>query len=212
MSEPVIGFGELLAQPGVVEVLDLRGRFGFCAFHGGNLERFTDQIASEAAARAGASFYGVLQPAPMRQHVPSKFVSPTESVRLAAFLDHCDVVVALHGYGLRRRWTDLLLGGTNRLLAAHVARHLRHSLPAYRIIDDLEAIPVQLRGQHPDNPCNRARLGGVQIELPPRVRGLSPLAEHWPANHPDTRRFAHTQHLINGLVRTATSWQLDGER
>ena len=206
MTGPAVGFGELLAQPGVVEVLDLRSTFGFCAFHGGNLERFTDQIASEAAARAGASFYGVLQPAPMRQHVPSKFVSPAESPQLSAFLDHCEVVVALHGYGLRKRWTDVLLGGTNRPLAAHVARHLRHGLPAYRIIDDLDAIPVHLRGQHPDNPCNFPVRGGVQIELPPRVRGLSPLAEQWPANLPHTRRFAHTEHLINALTRAALAW------
>ena len=31
-------FGELLARPGVVEVVDLQGPVGFCAFHGGNLQ------------------------------------------------------------------------------------------------------------------------------------------------------------------------------
>ena len=130
--------------------------------------------------------------------------------RQIAMLGAHDVVVALHGYGLRRRWTELLLGGTNRPLAAHLARHLRHTLPAYRIVDDVDAIPLHLRGQHPDNPCNRPRLGGVQIELPPRVRGLSPLAEHWPARGIDTRRFAHTQHLIDGLARAALAWEPDG--
>ena len=33
------------------------------------------------------------------------------SPQLASFLDHCDVVVAIHGYGLRGRWIDLLFGG-----------------------------------------------------------------------------------------------------
>jgi phage replication-related protein YjqB (UPF0714/DUF867 family) len=31
-----------------------------------------------------------------------------------------------------------------------------------------------LRGLHPENPVNRARAGGVQLELPPRVRNLGP--------------------------------------
>lgn len=201
-----LAFPRLLAEPGVVEVLDLRGRFGFCAFHGGNLERHTDQIASEAAARSGASFYGVLQPAPMRQHVPSKLVDPVHSPALASFLEHCEVVVALHGYGLQRRWTDILMGGTNRVLAGHLAHHLRHELPYYRFVDDLEQIPTRLRGQHPDNPCNRPRQAGVQIELPPRIRGLSPLAHYWPAS--DRARFVHTERLIAGLARAASSWDV----
>ena len=49
-------FGELLSTDGVVEVSELRSRFGFCAFHGGNLERLTDlgalgQGAHNAALR-----------------------------------------------------------------------------------------------------------------------------------------------------------------
>ena len=31
-------------------------------------------------------------------------------------------------------------------------------------------MPPELRGVHPANPVNRPRLGGVQIELPPRIR------------------------------------------
>src|SRR3954471_2358794 len=53
-------FAELLAHEGVEELCELRSPFGFMAFHGGNLEHGTDQVALEAAARAGASFYGVL--------------------------------------------------------------------------------------------------------------------------------------------------------
>lgn len=205
-DRPTAGFAELLAAPGVVEVLDLRSRFGFCAFHGGNLERFTDQIASEAAARAGASFYGVLQPAGMREHVPSKYVNPALSPSLAQFIEHVDVVVAIHGYGLKGRWSDLLFGGTNRELASHVAIHVRNELPFYRVLDDLDEIPKRLRGQHPDNPCNLPRHQGVQIELPPRVRGLTPMARYWPQTAGGVRRFAHTQRLIEGLAAAAQSW------
>ena len=39
-------------MPGVVEQCDLRGTFGFMAYHGGALEETTDVIAREAAGAA----------------------------------------------------------------------------------------------------------------------------------------------------------------
>lgn len=214
VSRDEVDFATLLAMPGVIEHVDLRSTFGFMAFHGGNLERLTDQIASEAAARSGASFYGVLQPPGTRQHIPSAKIDPEQSESLAAFLEHCDVVVAIHGFGSNKRWTDLLFGGSNRDLAGHLAGHVRRSLPAYQVIDDIDAIPRRLRGLHPSNPCNRTRGGGVQIELSPRVRGLSPLALYYPGTPNATPgpsmgsmgRFSHTQQLIDGLVRGAQTW------
>ncbi len=203
--EPIT-FAELLAKPGVIETVDLRSRFGFCAFHGGNLERVTEQIASEAAARSGSSFYAVLQPEGMRHHIPSNQVSPDESPSLKAFLEHCDVVVAIHGYGRRQFFTSLLVGGQNRELASHVAHHVRAALPAYRTIDTIEEIPRALRGLHPQNPCNLPSQAGVQLELPPRVRGLSPLAHYWPSTTAGAERFPHVNHLIGGLVAAAQAW------
>jgi phage replication-related protein YjqB (UPF0714/DUF867 family) len=204
--EPIT-FAELLLKPGVLEVSDLQGRFGFCAFHGGNLERITEQIASEAAARSGSSFYAVMQPPGMRHHIPSKLVDPAQSPALKAFIEHCEVVVAIHGYGRRGHFTSLLAGGGNRELAAHVAHHVRAALPPYRVIDDIDEIPKALRGLHPDNPCNLPIGGGVQLELPPRVRGLSPLAWYWPAKDRPGDRFPHTDRLIEGLAEAALSWQ-----
>lgn len=201
-----ITFGRLLAKPGVLEVLDLRGRIGFCAFHGGNLERMTEQIASEAAARSGSSFYGVLQPRGMRHHLPSARVDPAESEKLAAFIDHCEFVIAVHGYGLQGHFASLLCGGGNRDLARHVALHLRDALPAYESIDDIDRIPRSLRGLHPKNPCNLTSGGGVQLELPPRVRGLTPLVLHWPSHDYEKQRFPHVNHLIDGLIEAAMSW------
>ena len=203
--EPIT-FGELLDRPGVLEITDLRSRFGFCAFHGGNLERVTEQIASEAAARSGSSFYGVVQPPGMRHHIPSAQVSPDESPNLKAFIEHCDFVVAIHGYGRRGLFTSLLCGGQNRELASHVAHHVRAELPAYRTIDEIEEIPRALRGLHPDNPCNLPSRGGVQLELPPRVRGLSPLARHWPSSGTGGGRFPHVNHLVDGLAEAALRW------
>jgi phage replication-related protein YjqB (UPF0714/DUF867 family) len=195
-------FDELLAHPGVVEVLQLRSTFGFMAFHGGSLEEMTDVVAAAAAERSGASYYGVLQPPDLQWHIPSTMVDPAHSEALATFLAHVEVVITVHGYGREGFWTTLLLGGANRRLAEHVGSHLRTALPAYEIATDLERIPEPLRGQHRRNPVNRPRGGGVQIELPPRVRGASPLWWDWdgPGLTP------HTEALIDGLATAARAW------
>ena len=114
------------------------------------------------------------QPDGLRWHIPSIEVTPDESPALAAFLDHVEVGVAVHGYGRDGWWTRLLLGGGNRELATHVAGHLRTALPDYEVIDELDAIPLELRGVHRANPVNRCKAGGVQLELPPRVRSWTP--------------------------------------
>ncbi|HEY8545972.1 MAG TPA: poly-gamma-glutamate hydrolase family protein, partial [Acidimicrobiales bacterium] len=141
---------ELLGHPGVEERCELRSRFGLFAFHGGNLERGTDAIATAAADEAGASLYVVRQPPDLRWHVPSTAFDPAASPRLAAFVEHVDVAVAVHGYGREGMWTTLLLGGRNRPLAADLAVALRARLgDGFDVVDDLAAIPERLRGQHP---------------------------------------------------------------
>ncbi len=72
-------FAELVRAPGVVEELELRSRFGFCAYHGGHLERQTHIIAREAAARSGSSYYAVIQPPDRVHHIPSTRVDPDAS-------------------------------------------------------------------------------------------------------------------------------------
>jgi phage replication-related protein YjqB (UPF0714/DUF867 family) len=185
---------ELLAHDGVVEEVVLRSRVGFLALHGGSLERETDVIAREAAAAAGASLYAVYQPDDLRWHVPSVRMDPADSPALAGFLDHVDVVLSVHGYGREGWFTTLLLGGGDRALAAHVAQHLRAALPGYQIEDDLDVIPQPLRGLHPANPVNRSAGGGVQIELPPRIRLQGPNADA-----------AARAALVDGLVAAATA-------
>lgn len=163
--------GELLGHAGVEEECELRSPFGVLAFHGGNLERGTDDIAVAAAERAGASLYVVRQPPDLRWHVPSIAFDPADSPKLAAFVDHVDLAVAVHGYGRVGMWTTLLLGGRNRDLAARLGTALRARLgEEFTVIDQLEDIPERLRGLHPRNPVNLPRGQGVQLELPPRVR------------------------------------------
>ena len=199
-------FAELLRHDGVDEVVELRSPFGFLAFHGGSLEQSTDTIASEAARRSGASLYAVIQPPDLRWHIPSRMVDPAQSPALRGFLEHVETVVAVHGYGRPGRWTDILLGGRNRILAARLGGRLAAALPDYRVLADLDDIPPELRGRHPDNPVNRPRGGGVQLELPPRVRGLGPVWAQWEGpGHPPP-----TEALIDALAAVAAEALADG--
>ncbi|UXA12651.1 poly-gamma-glutamate hydrolase family protein [Mycobacterium sp. SMC-8] len=195
---------ELLTDPAVVEDSVLKSRFGFLAIHGGGLEQMTDVIAERAADAAGASLYTVRHPDRYPHHLASARYDPAQSDRLAEFLDHIEVAVSLHGYGRLGRSTQILAGGRNRGLTDHVARHV--GIPGYRVVTDLEAIPRELRGLHPDNPVNRVRGGGTQLELPPRVRGLSPRS----GLPSDDGLFAATSALVRGLAAAARSWQMSG--
>ena len=86
-----------------------------------------------------------------------------------------------------------------------MARHLR--LPGYQVVTDIEDIPAELRGLHPDNPVNRVRDGGTQLELPVRVRGLSPRS---PLPGADGLS-SITSSLIDGLAAAARSWQVSSD-
>jgi phage replication-related protein YjqB (UPF0714/DUF867 family) len=172
------------------------------AIHGGGLEQMTDVIAERAADAADASVYVLRHPDRYPHHLSSARYRAEESERLAEFLDHVEVVVSLHGYGRIGRSTQLLAGGRNRELANHLAHHV--DVPGYQVVTDLDAIPRELRGMHPDNPVNRVRRGGTQLELTPRVRGISPRS----GLPGDDGLTPATSKLVQGLVATARSWPL----
>ena len=200
---------DLLASPHVDEICALRGRVGLMAFHGGNLERTTDVVAREVAERTGSSLYAVLQAPPLRRHVPSTAFRPEHSDALASFLGHVDVAIAIHGYGRESSWWHLLLGGRNRALAGHLAGYLRDGLPdRYEVVDDLESIPRELRGQHCDNPVNRPPEAGVQIELPPTVR-WNRAEKNW-SDHLGTPRAEQVDRLIDALASGVENWVAGG--
>jgi phage replication-related protein YjqB (UPF0714/DUF867 family) len=192
---------ELLRRPGIVEMCVLRSSFGLMAIHGGGLEAMTDVIAADAAERAGASYYAVLHPDDVDHHLPSVRYDPAQSPALRQFLDHVEVVVGVHGYGLEDHWTSLLVGGGNRTLARIVAAEIELRLYGYEVVTDLRRIPPQLRGVDLRNPVNLPRGGGVQLELPPRIRGISPYSPPPGADglSPPTRA------LIEGLAEVASN-------
>ncbi|MBV8159612.1 MAG: poly-gamma-glutamate hydrolase family protein [Acidimicrobiia bacterium] len=204
----------LLEEPGVQEQLSLRGPVGLMALHGGGQDRVTDAIAAAAAARSAGSLYAVVQPATLRWHIPSYRYSPDESLRLRQFIDHVRIVISVHGYGVdswRMDWRPpgfestrlgrfhvreaFLIGGRNRGRAGDLADRLRQALPGYEVWDDLERVPPKASGMDLRNPVNLPAEGGVQVECPPRVRGLGPR----PAPE-------DTVALIGVLAEAAAAW------
>jgi phage replication-related protein YjqB (UPF0714/DUF867 family) len=170
------------------------------AFHGG-LEGGTAEIAEAAAAASGASLYTVRQPSQLRWHVPSHSVDPADSPALARWLEHVEVAVAIHGYGRIRRPRRILLGGTNRHLAEAMADQLRGRVHGFEMVTDLEDIPTELRGLHPDNPVNRPPAGGVQVELPPSARGTTPLP-----SDPSWGPGGAPARVVDALTHVVRSW------
>lgn len=159
----IIGvFDRLLAHPDVTERVELGGKVGVMALHGG-LERRTATIAGELAEQTGASLYVVSQNERLRWHVPSIHYDPKHSDRLARFLGHVEVAVSLHGFGRRHLKRSVLVGGAEGLLADEMAARLRAST-ALDVVTGV-AIPPGLRGAHPNNPVNLPSGGGVQLEL-----------------------------------------------
>ena len=197
---------DLLERTDVTEELVLRSRFGFMAYHGGTLEKTTDPIAREAAAAAGASYYAVVQEHEDPTHIASTEFVANHSDALDCFFDHVDVVITIHGYGREHLFHSVLLGGTNRALAHHVAAHSRFWLPEYTFHSDLRDIPKELAGQHRQNPVNRPRDAGLQIELPPTIRWNR---QEWGwSDQGDIGRAHQVDTLINCLAGAARSWPL----
>jgi phage replication-related protein YjqB (UPF0714/DUF867 family) len=82
-----------------------------------------------------------------------------------------------------------------------VANHL--DLPGYQVVTDIDRIPLELRGLHPRNPVNLTRDGGTQLELPTRVRGISPRSP-LPG---DDGLSPVTSVLVQSLAAAARSWK-----
>lgn len=188
-------FEEFLAHPDVTERCELGGRVGVMAFHAG-LEEGTGELAAAVAERSGASLYVAEQPVELQWHVSSHRVVASASDRLAAFLGHVDTVVALHGYGRPHLMRSLLLGGRHRQVARTVAVPLVRRLPGYEVLHRLDDIPKALRGLHETNPVNVTPGGGVQVELPPRLRMRLP---EW-ARHLEPLQREQRAALADGLV------------
>ena len=72
-------------------------------------------------------------------------------------------------------------------MAGKLAAAITRALPGVHVVSDLDDIPIELRGLDGRNPVNQPAGGGVQMELPPRVRteellvdALAAVAVSWP--------------------------------
>jgi phage replication-related protein YjqB (UPF0714/DUF867 family) len=189
---------ELLGLPGVEEVCELRSAVGFMALHGGSQDRGTHEIASRAAEQSGASYYAIVQPPDLRVHLTSRLHDPGQSPAMQAFLGHVEIAISVHGFGrdsfsfhiesgtqpviepygpaFRGRQTGplrgIIVGGLNAPMVDVACRLLCDRLPDYQAGSER----VRL-GFHPRNPVNLPSAHGVQIELPPALRGIGDLGE-----------------------------------
>jgi phage replication-related protein YjqB (UPF0714/DUF867 family) len=183
----------------VEEVCELRTAVGFMALHGGSQDRGTDEIASRAAEQSGASYYAIVQPRDLRVHLTSRRHDPSQSQQMSAFLQHVEIAISVHGFGrdtfevgvdaegglviepygpaLRGRQTGplrgIIVGGLNGALVDAACQLLGDRFSDYHAGSER----VRL-GFHPDNPVNLPSAHGVQIELPPALRGIGDLGEH----------------------------------
>jgi phage replication-related protein YjqB (UPF0714/DUF867 family) len=189
---------ELLAMPGIREESTLRSNVGFMALHGGSQDRGTDQIAGQAADEAGASYYAIIQPSWLRVHLTSRLHNPDDSTHLRSFLEHVDVAISVHGFGRDgfALWLDsergmviepygpairgkqkgplrgIIVGGLNAELVDAARAIFEKRFNDYHVADER----VRL-GFHPDNPVNLPSAHGVQVELPPGLRGIGDFGE-----------------------------------
>ena len=96
------------------------------------------------------------------------------------------------------------MGGHNRQLApTALAAEVASRLPDYDVITELDRIPVEfgVASVHV-TPSTSRPTHGVQLELPPRVRGLSPLSP--PPG--DDGLSPPTRALIEALAAVAERW------
>jgi phage replication-related protein YjqB (UPF0714/DUF867 family) len=189
---------ELLLMPGVRELCVLRSPVGFMALHGGSQDRGTERIAMRAAEQAGASLYAIVQPPGQRVHLTSRLHRPDQSTRLHDFLDHVSIAISVHGFGrdgfalwfdrerglvvepygpaLRGEQTGplrgIIVGGLNPDLLDAARELFKERFADYHVADER----IRL-GFHPDNPVNLPVERGVQVELPPGLRGIGAFGE-----------------------------------
>jgi phage replication-related protein YjqB (UPF0714/DUF867 family) len=210
---------ELLTLPNVHEKCVLRSTVGFMALHGGSQDRGTDQIASRAAEQAGASYYAIIQPAGLRVHLTSRRHNPDHSALLRAFLQHVDIAISVHGFGRDSfaLWIDpmrglviepygpamrgnqtgplrgVIVGGRNAELLMAARQSLNDRFEGYHVADER----VRL-GFHPDNPVNLPSERGIQVELPPGLRGIGDYGEDFAP-----RRDGVVTEVVGALVELA---------
>ena len=125
-------------------------------------------------------------------------IEPAASPALAAFLDHVDQVITVHGYGREGYWATpaASAAGTVRWPSTS-PRHLRRSLPAYEVVTDLERHPARAPRPPPPQPGQpgprrrrAARAAATRPRHQPAVLGLGGSRASTPTPRPSSTRWS----------------------
>ena len=168
-------FDELLAHPGVEEIVELRSTFGFMAYHGGSLEEVTDVVATAAAEQAGASLYA---------RPPAAPASGGTSRRPRCDPEHSQALARVpRSRGRRRDRARLRARGhlddaARRRPEPHARRPRRvrtcgPRCPTTRSPPTSTRSRRALRGLHPENPANLPRAGACSSSCRPACEGAA---------------------------------------
>ncbi len=146
----------------VILLRENTSRIAVIAPHGGGIEPGTVDIA-DGVAGSEHSFYafkGIKKKGNAVLHITSNKFDEPKVVRIA---ENTDVVVSIHGY--HGKYEMVFIGGKNHDLKEKI----KYMLNKAGFHAEISTKPG-LRGQHPENICNRCRsCEGVQLEI---SRGL----------------------------------------
>jgi phage replication-related protein YjqB (UPF0714/DUF867 family) len=158
-----------LADPGMQEYSELHSNIGVMAFHGGAIEKGTEQIARCIADKTNSSFYiasGRKTSNNLSLHVTSTSILSTDSQKLSDFLFSVKTAISIHGHN---RDDKIYVGGLNKELRLKVALQLAKAFPG-RVVSDVSKMPNDLSATSEKNIVNAPIYKGVQIELPKSLR------------------------------------------
>jgi phage replication-related protein YjqB (UPF0714/DUF867 family) len=153
------------------EHLYLGGSLGLVAVHGGGIEPGTEEIARFVAYHSGASLYvyaGRRATGNLSLHRPSHRTKLQDRPLVMKFLKHVNMAISIHGHGRNERCA--YVGGLHQAMVRQFVKVAQATLCEYEWIFDLESIPLEIRGQNPNNIVNLPPDQGMQLELPRNLR------------------------------------------
>ena len=163
----MFSFNEILKNKNVLEFYFAGKSPGIMAYHGGAIEKGTEQIARAIISHG---FAGYIVSARARNnhwsfHVGSQHIKPNDSEKLRTFISCVDSAIAIDG---QARDNNIYVGGLNTELRCKIAEALSEEFLG--VVSDLKKIPSNLRGISKINIVNKPEYKGVQIELPKNLR------------------------------------------
>lgn len=168
-STPKTPFQIALADPGMQEYSELHSNIGIMAFHGGAIEKGTEQIARCIANKTNSSFYIASGRKPANNLIlgidPTNILQ-TDSQKLSDFIFSVKTSVSILGHN---RDDKIYIGGLNKELRLKIALQLAKAFPG-RVVSDVSKMSNEFSAISEKNIVNAPIYKGVQINLPKSLR------------------------------------------